>query len=109
MIAKWEVAVVDYPFTDGSGKKLRPTLVLTDPIQNDVILCQVTTKKPQDNYAVTLTSADMEYGPIKYPSWIRINKIFTLETKFIEFSIGKINQSKQHEVSSVLAKLFKNT
>lgn len=41
-----DVVVVPFPFTDFSSTKVRPAVVLTSLTRGDVILCQITSKKP---------------------------------------------------------------
>jgi len=39
---KGEVVVLNFPFSDLSGAKRRPALVLADLDGDDIILCQIT-------------------------------------------------------------------
>lgn len=42
---KGDVVVIPFPFTDLSGTKRRPALVLADLPGDDIILCQITSQQ----------------------------------------------------------------
>jgi len=41
-----------------------------------LILCQVTSKKVKDEYAITITDEDFDEGSLKQESNVKPNKIF---------------------------------
>ena len=45
---KGDIVVLSYPFSDFSGAKRRPTLVIADLDGDDVILCQITSQAKTD-------------------------------------------------------------
>ena len=49
---KGDIVVLNFPFSDLSGTKRRPALVLADLAGNDIILCQITSIATKDNYAI---------------------------------------------------------
>ena len=51
---KEDIAVLSFPFSDLSGKKRRPAIVLADLDGSDSILCQITSTARTDKYAVPL-------------------------------------------------------
>ena len=75
---KGDVVVIPFPFSDLSGNKRRPALVVADLDGDDVILCQITSVVRGDNYAVSLDMADYESGTLPVKSFVRPNKIFTV-------------------------------
>lgn len=48
---KGQIVVIPFPFTDLSGKKKRPAIVVANLRGDDVILCPVTTQKA-DAYSI---------------------------------------------------------
>lgn len=103
---KREVVTIHFPFSDLSGTKRRPALVLADWGGNDVMLCQITTKTHSDGFEVHLQASDFETGNLPVASNIRPNKIFTAERKTILSSKGKISTAKFNEVTATIAKLI---
>ena len=53
-LVKGDIVVLSYPFSDFSGAKRRPALVIADLEGDDVILCQITSQAKTDRYAVKL-------------------------------------------------------
>ena len=49
---KGDVVVIPFPFSNLSGSKRRPALVLADLPGNDIILCQITSKHGKDDYSI---------------------------------------------------------
>lgn len=104
---KKEIVLFPFPYTDLSARKLRPCLVLSDEMDEDIILCQITSQKIQkDNFSIALKSTDTEYGSLEIDSFIRCNMIFTANKKLITKKICQINSKKYFEVCSVISKLI---
>ena len=55
---KADIVVIPFPFSDLSGSKKRPALVLADLQCDDIILCQITSQKIKDNYAIPVKNSD---------------------------------------------------
>jgi mRNA interferase MazF len=68
---KGDIVVIPFPFSDLSGSKRRPALVLADLDGDDVILCQITSVARNDNYAVPIDAADFESGTLPVKSFVR--------------------------------------
>jgi len=73
---KGDIVVIPFPFSDLTGAKRRPVLVITNLKGEDLILCQITSKKVRDEYAITITEKDFEEGSLKQESNVRPNKIW---------------------------------
>jgi len=56
---KGDVVVIPFPFSDLSGSKRRPALVISNLEGNDLILCQITSKNIKDDYAIELKDDDI--------------------------------------------------
>ena len=95
---KGDVVVVPFPFSDLSSSKKRPALVITQLSGEDVILCQITTPIRPDGYSISLLDTDFISGSIKYDSTIRPNRLFTADSKTINYCAGKLSSSKIKEV-----------
>jgi mRNA interferase MazF len=62
---KVDIVVIPFPFSDLSHAKRRPALVITDLKGDDLILCQITSQKISDAYAISLISKDFEIGSLE--------------------------------------------
>ena len=79
------IVVVAFPFSDLSGAKLRPAVILTSAGRGDWILCQITSNPHSDPQAVKLTPASLCAGALANISFARPTKLFTAH----ESSINK--------------------
>jgi mRNA interferase MazF len=95
---KGDVVVLPFPFSDLTEAKRRPALVLSELDGADRILCQITSQKFGDRYAVFLEESDFGEGSLRKSSNIRPNRIFTADSKIILYKAGHINSSKIDEV-----------
>ncbi len=89
-----EIVVISFPFSDLSGSKRRPALIIADWGGEDVILCQITSKQKKDGYEVVLNKSDFETGSLPLDSHIRPNKLFTADkNSFISIAGKKSSQT----------------
>lgn len=95
---KGEVVIIPFPFSDLSGSKRRPALVIADWGGEDVMLCQITSKMKRDGIGISLDARDFESGKLPVPSNIRPNKIFTADKQTIVGVAGRISDRKYESV-----------
>ena len=79
-----DIVLFPFPFTDMTKTKIRPCLVLSEEMSNDILLCQITSRMIQkDKYSVDLKNDETLEGSLKVDSYIRANMIFTADKKQI--------------------------
>jgi mRNA interferase MazF len=105
---KGDVVVIPFPFSDLTGAKRRPALVIANLKGNDLILCQITSKNVKDEYAIVIRDEDFKEGSLKRESNVRPNKIFTAEASIILYKVGTIKKEKIEEVISAIIKILKS-
>ena len=103
---KGDVVVINFPFSDLTGSKRRPALVLSDCGDDDIILCQITGQLKADKYSVHLTHDDYIDGNLRVESIIRPNKLFTADKSVILYSACKIAPAKMDSVIASVVALF---
>jgi len=101
-----EVVVLPFPQTNLQSGKRRPALVVADLPGDDLILCQITSQTPNDGSSVSLAVADFERGRLAMDSFIRPQRLFTVEHSIILYVAGKIINSKLQEVKAGIRQLF---
>ena len=97
-----QVVLATFPFSDLSSNKLRPCLVIGIADFNDILLCQITSKDYGSRKAVKLLKSDFSRGSLVVNSFIRPNKIATLDKARIKRELGTITESKHNEVKERL-------
>jgi mRNA interferase MazF len=106
-LVKGSIVVIPFPFSDLSGSKKRPALVLADLIGNDVILCQITSQNsPNDIYAIPCDNSNLQSGLIISASYIRPNRIFTADKNMIIKTVAVVNDSTYDAVISTITDLI---
>lgn len=103
---KGEIVVIPFPFSDLSGSKRRPALVLSDLPGDDIILCQITSQHTKDKFAIPLTQSDLQSGSLITSSFIRPNRIFTADKNIIIKTIAISNKDTLEKTINSIVKLL---
>lgn len=101
-----QVVLARFPFSDLSNQKLRPCLVIGLAEFNDILLCQITSKRYGSKSAVSLKAKDFSKGSIVVDSFIRPDKIATLDKYMILQKLGVLKTTKLSEVKVALQKVL---
>ncbi|HLC54016.1 MAG TPA: type II toxin-antitoxin system PemK/MazF family toxin [Candidatus Nanoarchaeia archaeon] len=111
MIEQRDLLIVPFPFSDQSGRKIRPVIVVSNNNFNshseDVIAVGVTSNVKKERYALGLTNYDLDNGSLFTNCAIKVENILRLEKGLVIKKIGKINEKKLKEIHSVLDKIIK--
>lgn len=94
------IVVMPFPFSDLSGKKLRPAVVFADAGRGDWLLCQVTSNPYSDPNAIQITDADLKKGTLSTVSFARPLKLFTAEESLI---VKRVAVLKEESFQKILA------
>jgi mRNA interferase MazF len=103
---KGDVVIIPFPFSDLTGSKKRPALVLADLPGNDIILCQVTSQNNNDPNAIMITQADFSTGGLQITSYVRPARIFTADKSIIVRKTGTVGAIVITKVKQTLSKLL---
>ncbi|RLF67656.1 MAG: type II toxin-antitoxin system PemK/MazF family toxin [Thermoplasmata archaeon] len=95
---KGDVVVIPFPFSDLTSAKRRPALVVAELEGDDLILCQITSQRVKDKYAISIENDDFETGSLRRRSNVRPNRIFTADRHIILRRVGHLRSEKTNEV-----------
>ena len=104
---KGTIVLVPFPFTDLSGQKVRPALVISDAAEKeDVIVVFISSKIPKK-----ISDFDIKINPdkensLKIASLIKCAKIATLDTKTVLGELGSISKDQLRLVNEKLRTIF---
>ena len=101
-----DVVVLPFPQTNLQAGKRRPALVVADLPGDDLILCQITSRARSDGHSVALSTADFEKGRLAVDSFIRPQRLFTVEHTVILYAAAKVKDAKLQEVRGKIRQLF---
>jgi mRNA interferase MazF len=102
-----QVVTSKFPFSDLSAEKIRPALVVAIVDFEDVILCQITSKKYSSSNPISLLPTDFKIGNLPSDSFIRPDKLFTTNQTMISTIYGELNDTKTNEVFKSIKAIFK--
>lgn len=102
---KGDIILIPFPFTDLSGNKNRPALILFDS-DDDVTVCFITTRlKWQSEFDIPVQPTLL--NGIKKPSLIRLSKIATIDKELILGKLGVLDDDYVESLNNNLVRLFK--
>ena len=106
-LAAGAVVLITFPFSDLSGSKLRPAIVLASAGRDDWILCQVTSNVYGDADAVSLRDPDFASGSLHRDSFVRPGKLFTANTALIRSQVGTLSALRLVDVRNAVIALLR--
>lgn len=92
------IVIIPFPFSDLSGTKLRPALVLAETGYDDWLLCQITSKAYTDPLAIRLSDSNLSAGLLNMVSYARPMKLFTANADLIVKRVAILNDDTFREI-----------
>ena len=87
-----EVVLLPFPFTDLSANKKRPVLILkSSNFQGDFLAVQITSQSNFEN-SLVLQQDDFELGLLPKTSYVRPDKLITLNESLVVQRMGRISE-----------------
>jgi mRNA interferase MazF len=96
------IALVPFPYSNLSAQKQRPVLILKEPDAYGDILCMAITSQTRLNLAVAIDQSNISSGRLRQKSWVRIDKLFTLNMQLFHKEIAVLEQVTFDKISRVL-------
>jgi mRNA interferase MazF len=109
-LARSDVVLVSFPFTDLTGQKLRPALVIGRPSGDDLIVAFISSRVGaiDAHTEVLLEPGDPEFADsgLRVPSLVRLGKIATLHRRLVQRRLGQIGPRTKAAVARSLRYVF---
>ena len=103
-MAKGDIVLITFPFTDLSGSKLRSAVILAETTL-DLTVCFITTQL-QWQEATDVQLLPTSLNGLKKQSLIRTSKIATLEKVLAKGLLGQLNTNELSDLNNKLKMLF---
>jgi mRNA interferase MazF len=104
-MTKGDIVLVPFPFTDLSGVKNRPALVLLAG-ELDITVAFVTTQlKWQENHDVLIAPAHL--NRLKRESLVRLSKLTTIDRDLVIGRLGRLTSAEVMKVNEAMISLFR--
>lgn len=102
------IVLIPFPFSDLSGAKQRPALVIVDQKDKDITCLPITSK-----FGTNMIDMPIEdesclgfHFPIK--SYVRPHKIYTIESRLVRKKIGSLDEEYFEKVKKVTIQFLQN-
>ena len=109
-IEQRSVVLIPFPYSDLSGAKKRPALVISSSdfnINNDDVICCLITSNPEyTKHSIKISDKDMETGHLEFESKVKSYRIFTVNKKLIYRVLGKLNLTKSKLIIDEISKII---
>ena len=103
-MAKGDIILITFPFTDLSGSELRPSIVLVDST-HDVTVAFITTQLKWQEPTDFLLTPSIDNG-LKKPSLVRTSKLATLDKSLIKGRMGNLTINEIENLDQRLKIIF---
>jgi mRNA interferase MazF len=102
---KGDIVLIPFPFSDLSGNKNRPALILIDSA-DDVTICFITTRlKWHSEYDIVIKPTAL--NGLKKNSLIRLNKLATVDKELVIGLLGELDDDYLKQLNYNLIKILK--
>ena len=109
-IEQRSVVLLPFPFTDLSGSKKRPALVISNTEfnkKNEDLICCLITSNPNVKDGIRIINKDMESGFLEFESTIKPYRLFTANKKIIYKVLGKLGKEKSILIANAINRLIR--
>ena len=103
-MAKGDIVLITFPFTDMSGTKLRPSVIIGETSQ-DVTVCFLTTQIEWQEPTDIQLAPSHENG-LRKLSLLRVGKIATLEKTLVKGLLGRLSTNEILYLNEKLRQVF---
>ena len=101
-----DIVLAPVSFTNQSGAKTRPVLVLAGVGMQDWIVCAMTGRQQGRTGDISITQADMQQGRLRGAGWARPSRLYTLSESLFRRTIGAVSSAKLAQVKAAVRALF---
>lgn len=114
-VQRGDIVIVDYPYSDRTGSKVRPALVVQSDAYNqkldDTIIALITRSQQRfvgapTQFVIDITTSDGLQSGLRQTSVIQCENLVTLDQGLILRVIGSLPDSVMRQVSTCLKAVF---
>ena len=110
MFQQKELVLLPYPFSNQTGSKVRPAIIVSNDNFNkrceDCVMIPLTTIIKDEPFSLIVNQDSLESGKLLKQSRVRIDKLFTIKKNLIIIKIGKINDKTFDKIKAEINRVF---
>ena len=111
MTEQGDIFLVPFPFSDQSGRKVRPIIILSNNEFNehsqDIVVVGITSNISKDKYSLNLDNQDLQDGKLMTRCVIKVENILRLDKSLVIKKIGKIKEEKLDKIIKVINEIIR--
>jgi len=103
-----DIIIIEFPYSNLKDVKRRPVLILKVPRDDDVIVAQITGESYENDVEIPLNKEDFKQGSLKRISYLRIDKIASIEKYLIKYKAGSLKPDKFNKIMDKICFFLKS-
>jgi mRNA interferase MazF len=105
-----DIVLIPVPFTDLSSTKRRPVIVISSDAYNlscpDMVVVAMTSQLSHGTFSFRIDSTDLVSGRLNHPSFVRVDKIYTLAKSIVVKRFAKVSPAVLDRIRQLLTILI---
>ena len=110
MTQQGDLLLVPFPFSDQSGRKVRPIIVISNNEFNehseDILVIGVTSNISKDKYTLPFINQDLDEGKLITPCCIKAENILKIDKELVIKKIGKTKKEKLKDIVNKILEIL---
>jgi len=109
VMKRGDIVLVDYPYSDATGRKIRPALVVQSDDKNklldDTIIALVTSqlrRRLDTHVAIDISTGEGKRSGLRLPSAVQCENLYTIDKQLVLRSIGGLSSGMMQQVDGCL-------
>lgn len=100
------LVLLPFPFSDASTSKRRPVLALTKPDEYGDFIGMAVSSRSHHTHTVPLQNDSLAEGQLPKPSWIRTDRVVTLNASLVIKAFARIKAEVHHQAVGGLCEIL---
>ncbi len=102
-----DIILVPFPFSDLSSTKTRPAVVVSNnELKGEDVIVVGMTSQAGGRYSLSLEDGDLEKGILPVKSYLRYNKVVSLQKSMMRRHVGRLSLKKRKALIKSLKSLL---
>lgn len=102
-----DVVLLNFPFSDLSGAKLRPVVVLAVVDRDEFIACLITSKQKAERRTIELNASSFLQGSLRLTSYARPGKLFTADRRIVVKRVARLHNHVRDELRRAVVEIIR--
>ncbi len=108
MYEQRDVVLIPFPYSDLSGAKQRPALIISNKKVNkdeDRICCLITSNPTSEG--IKIAKEHFETGNLPFQSWAKPHRLFTIHERIIRKRLCRVTEALHNAIIDYINKFLK--